>query len=329
MSASALRHAIGIAMAVGFRTVVIGLAIYGGLDLIRGVMAQDESAYLPSVAQAAQVESLESRVAALENKLQHVTAGTDAITVTGANLWVVNGAGATGTANGLGNVIIGYNEPRAYGRQDNDRSGSHMLVVGKYNNYSAFGGLVAGIANSATAPWSSVSGGWDNVASGERASVCGGEHNEASGIGGSVIGGIYNAAIGEGSSVSGGQYNQSAGMFSSVSGGERNVAGGRHASVSGGHGNTAGAEWSSVSGGWQNEASGSDASVSGGGWNRATGGGSAVSGGAGNTASGNYAAASGGSLNAATGDWSSVSGGKARTVSDDGGWRAGDLFQPN
>jgi hypothetical protein len=152
MSASTVRHTISNAVAAAFRTVVIGLAVYGGLDLMRGFMAQDESLYVRSVAQAAQMESLESRVAALESKLQHVTASTDAITVTAPNLWVVNGAGATGTASSLGNVIIGYNEPRAYGPQNKDRSGSHMLVVGKYNNYSAFGGLVAGIANSTTAP---------------------------------------------------------------------------------------------------------------------------------------------------------------------------------
>ena len=77
------------------------------------VRAQDDAAlYLPTVAKAAEVQSLETRVAALEHKLHHVTASADAITVTAANLWVVNGTGATSTTNGLGNVILGYNESR-------------------------------------------------------------------------------------------------------------------------------------------------------------------------------------------------------------------------
>jgi hypothetical protein len=34
------------------------------------------------------------------------------VVVTGANLRIVNGLGSTDTTNGLGNLIVGYNEPR-------------------------------------------------------------------------------------------------------------------------------------------------------------------------------------------------------------------------
>lgn len=45
------------------------------------------------------------------------------------NLQVINGEGATAdTANGLGNLIVGYNEDTDV---PSDRSGSHNLVVGE------------------------------------------------------------------------------------------------------------------------------------------------------------------------------------------------------
>src|SRR5206468_11983219 len=52
------------------------------------------------------------RLAALEYKLQYITGGANEVVITGANLRIVNGLGATETTNGLGNVIVGYNELR-------------------------------------------------------------------------------------------------------------------------------------------------------------------------------------------------------------------------
>jgi hypothetical protein len=57
-------------------------------------------------------KGLERRIAALEYKLQHITSGPDDVTITGANLHIVNGLGETETTNGLGNLIVGYNETR-------------------------------------------------------------------------------------------------------------------------------------------------------------------------------------------------------------------------
>jgi hypothetical protein len=98
------------------------------------------------------VDSLTSRVAALEAKLAHVSVAGNDITISGANLYVNDGSGGTdGPTNGLGNVVIGYNEPRGAG---DDRSGSHNLVIGSRHNFSSHGGLVAGRDADVSTPFS-------------------------------------------------------------------------------------------------------------------------------------------------------------------------------
>jgi hypothetical protein len=98
------------------------------------------------------VAELTSRVAALEAKLAHVTVSGNDMVISGANLYVNDGSGGTdGPVNGLGNVVIGYNELRGAG---DDRSGSHNLVLGSQNNYSSFGGLVAGLEAETATPFS-------------------------------------------------------------------------------------------------------------------------------------------------------------------------------
>ncbi len=98
------------------------------------------------------VAGLTSRVEALEAKLAHVSVSGNDIVVSGANLYVNNGTGSTsGPVNGLGNVVIGYNELRGAG---DDRSGSHNLVVGSRNNYSSYGGFVGGLQAGTTTPFS-------------------------------------------------------------------------------------------------------------------------------------------------------------------------------
>ena len=65
------------------------------------------------------------------------------IRFSGVNVQVVNGTGTTdGPGNGLGNLVVGYQELREDDENDetddrNLRSGSHNLVVGKANNYSS------------------------------------------------------------------------------------------------------------------------------------------------------------------------------------------------
>lgn len=159
---------------------------------------------------------LAEKVAALESKTQDMSRDTDSDTgqptvrFSGVNLQVVDGSGDTGGAvNGRGNLIVGYNALRKaplwpYSPGGDVRTGSHNLIVGDCNNYSAFGGLAAGLGN---------------TISNEHASVSGGAFNTASGIRSSVSGGVNNTAIGEHCSVSGGGDNQADGNYATVSGG--------------------------------------------------------------------------------------------------------------
>ncbi len=143
------------------------------------------------------------------------------IRFTGVNVQIVNGLEATNgfpddpdsfdpvqtTTNGLGNLIVGYQEMRGGG---DDRTGSNNIVVGQRHNYSSFGGLVVGHRNTISGVYSSVSGGDRNTASGAGSSVSGGQQNTASGVGSSVSGGGGDGA---------GQGNIAAGDYSTVSGG--------------------------------------------------------------------------------------------------------------
>jgi hypothetical protein len=212
---------------------------------------------LPLASVKAQVgQSLEQRVEQLEYKLAHVTSGPDDITISGANLNIVNGLGATDTVNGLGNLIVGYNEHRPSPPFTNTRAGSHNVIVGTQHNFSSFGGLVIGQFNEISGPWASVSAGYMNRASGRNASVSGGDFNVASGEFSSASGGGGNGSIGVETSVSGGYSNEASGAGASVSGGFQNVASGdTAASVSGGQFNRAtGGLASSVSGGFNRTA---------------------------------------------------------------------------
>lgn len=247
------------------RAVVIGLALYGSLDLVRGARADDgRTAYLPCVANAGELERLAERVAALEDLLAHVSREGDDLYVTGANLHVVNGAGATDATNGLGNVIVGYNEGRESPEDRDDRSGSHMLVVGKRLNYSAYGGIVTGYQNEVSGAFASTIAGRGNRAIGPMAAVVGGEENHAIGEMDVATGGISNRATGGLSAAIRGQGNWAEGFLSTVLGGDGNNAQGWAASNAGGRDNIASGAYSVVGGGRSNTAAGEASSVSGG-----------------------------------------------------------------
>jgi len=143
----------------------------------------------------------------LQAEITALTNGYPATFLTGCNVWVQSGQGKTNDASlgnylsGLGNVIIGYYEK---GNMNGDRgNGSHNLIVGSKNSYSSYGGALFGSINTltATASFSSVTGGWNNVARFACASVSGCESNTASGDGASVSGSSLNTAYGEVSSV--------------------------------------------------------------------------------------------------------------------------------
>jgi hypothetical protein len=190
---------------------------------------------------------LPQRVAALERLLKHFSREDNEVFITGANLHLVNGLGATDTTNGLGNLIVGYNEPRGF--EPDVRIGSHNIVVGGEHNFSSFAGLVVGNLNEIGGQFASVLAGFRNTASGIGSSVSGGRGNTASGLVATVGGGFRNTASGGDSSVIGGEDNIASGDESLVSGGARNIASNTQSAVSGGERNEASGAGSSVSGG--------------------------------------------------------------------------------
>ena len=88
---------------------------------------------------------------------------TKTIRLTGVNLQIVNGLGATNgnpidplsatttAVNGVGNLIVGYNELQGVG---DFRTGSHTIVTGQQNDYVSFGGLLAGWNNGISGSYS-------------------------------------------------------------------------------------------------------------------------------------------------------------------------------
>lgn len=184
------------------------------------------------------------------------------IRIEGVNLQVVNGLDDTTTANGVGNIIVGYNELSAV--FSDVRTGSHNFVAGNLNNYSSYGGIIVGHRNTISAPYASITAGQGNRAIAAGASVSGGSNNTASGISASVSGGSSNAAPGLSSSVTGGSGNVSQGVIASVTGGSVNYATGDNSSIAGGHANTTTGYGASISGGQLNSAAGNWATVGGG-----------------------------------------------------------------
>ncbi len=259
-------------------------------------------------------QSLEERVAYLENLLANLTRNGDELILEGMNFHIRNGLGATNgnpsdpdndfnetAINGKGNLVIGYNEdihPYNFsGEPASDKSGSHNVIIGHGHNYSSFGGLVVGKDNWISRPFASISGGRENVASGRLSSVSGGFRNTASGDISSVSGGTRNNASSFVSSISGGEFNIASGVVSSIGGGSKNIANGYSSSVTGGESNNANGDMSSVTGG------------------------------AGNNANGNKSSVGGGGSNNASGLESTVSGGHARTAPNSNDWVAGSLFE--
>jgi len=171
------------------------------------------------------ITSLQTRATALEGKTQFMTASASGkwTAFTGANVYIQNGLGATNgnpkdgfnpkaaVTNSLGNLIIGYNV-------EGGGTGSHNLILGDFNNYTSYGGMVAGFNNTISGDYATVTGGAQNHASGSMSSVSGGLSNQATGVQSWATGG-QNLASGDVSTVGGGVNNVASGYVSTVSGG--------------------------------------------------------------------------------------------------------------
>jgi hypothetical protein len=309
-----------------------------------------------------QVAALAARLDAIEPRVGPMSLEDDGMVVrfTGVNVQIVSGSGATdGATNGLGNLIVGYDEQRD---TDNERplavrTGSHNVVVGPAHQYVGFGGLVSGIDNSIAGAYATVLGGRTNGAAGFATAVLGGECNGASGRLSTAVGGggplepvpdgftcDGNGAVEDHAVVVGGLGNTASGAGSVIAGGRFNVSEKPASCVFGGSGNWARADLSAVFAGETNVAMGLGAAIFGGLTNDANGPysvivgadgsstgedafGAAVLGGFDNRATGNLSTVTGGEGNVAAASASTVSGGKERTASGDHDWVAGSLLE--
>ena len=312
------------------------------LDALEQVMTPENLALLADLLPHLSIEELDDGQGGLAKTVR----------LTGVNLQIVNGLGATNgnpalpeepasgvATNGLGNLIVGYNELRVDALDPDDRTGSHCLVVGRGLDYSGFGGIVAGEENRVAGAYASVTGGFGNRAldrasavsgglgntagdaqsgSGTFAWVGGGEANAASGSKSAVTGGTQNAATDQWAAVAGGFQNTASGNYASVAGGEANTASETGATVAGGELNLAGEGRSHVCGGLMNETSGLHAVVVGGEANEAFGTTTAILGGRANFAGEQSSAIGGGELNtiqfSGSSSFSTISGGCSEEI---------------
>jgi len=162
------------------------------------VLSADSTMLTTLQAAQAQIMALQARIATLENRPAGGSGGVPDlekyvsinpnpmngvtgphIIFKGVNVHVQSGAGATVDATtGLGNLIIGYNEP-AQGGVGLNRTGSHNLVGGQMNSFSSSGGLVFGSNNKLSGRFAAVLGGEQNNAVGWFSTVYGGQLNQS------------------------------------------------------------------------------------------------------------------------------------------------------
>jgi hypothetical protein len=203
----------------------------------------------------AQGGTVEQRLAVVEGKLARVFVvnGGNDLVLSGVNLNIINGLGDTQTTNGLGNLIIGYNEARVSG---NTRTGSHNLVLGQRNNFASFCGIVGGFENHIGGDFACVLTGSSHSVGGDFSAVTGGFDHSVGALYAVVTGGYDNSVGGAYSVVTGGNNNSVAGSYSVVTGGAGNSIGGDSSTVSGGSGNSTGGNFCSVCGGLNRSISG-------------------------------------------------------------------------
>lgn len=160
-----------------------------------------------------QLSALDADVDTIQELFNYVTVDTSAHTVrfSGANVRIDSGSGSTtGTVNGYGNLIIGYNEDDGLAR-----TGSHNLILGHYNDYQFFGSIVMGWGNDASGQHSTV-GGIGNTVSSNYGVVLAGQANASTSAHGVVVTGTFVDASGRYASVLTGHNADAGGTYSSM-----------------------------------------------------------------------------------------------------------------
>lgn len=153
-------------------------SLLGRVTTLEGDVATLQASTVP-----AQVAQLSTSVSSLESLLAGVSRAGTTLKFSGMNVQILSGSGSTdGPVNGLGNLLIGYNE------SPGTQTGSNNLVLGDGQTFTSYGGIIAGQNNVLSGPLADVFGD-GNSATGNAASVTGGANNTASGPGSSILGG--------------------------------------------------------------------------------------------------------------------------------------------
>ena len=97
----------------------------------------------------AAVSDIQAYISPLSRYLS-VSTADDSVVFHGANVYIQSGDGQTDAANGLGNLVLGYDEDS---EGDLDRGGSHNLVIGMDNAYTSYGGVVVGDWDALSEPY--------------------------------------------------------------------------------------------------------------------------------------------------------------------------------
>ncbi|MBI4603279.1 MAG: hypothetical protein HY721_15100 [Planctomycetes bacterium] len=144
---------------------------------------------------------------------------------TGVNVQIVTGLGRTETTNGVGNLIVGYQEFRGQAEGPpteegvNTRTGSHNIVVGARHNYSSSSGLLVGAESSLIGPGCAILGGHGSRVLGSHSVIVGGAGSCTHGSGSVIVAGENNTTNGGASAIIGGVGNRTTGAWSVQCGG--------------------------------------------------------------------------------------------------------------
>ena len=192
------------------------------IDILSHLFLGDPATLVPSCSAqgsglTAEQEAILSTMSLVDEPIDDGGNTVPTVRFSGVNVQIVNGTGSTDSAaNGTGNLLVGYQELRSTTPGpnctnspmpdfcENERTGSHNVVIGKWHNYRQNASFVAGSRNSTFANFS-TSLGLENSAEAAGTTITGGLRNRATAITASVSGGTGNVASAISSTVSGGE----------------------------------------------------------------------------------------------------------------------------
>jgi len=198
-----------------FALAALALAPLAKADEIADLKAAVADLKVKVANQQTQINSMSQAMVVLLQKTQYLFIGGKTMYIRGCNVQITNDTVPNTPANGLGNLIIGWNPMR--NDSTDVRTGSHFLVMGSGNNYRGDGGIVNGGWNDCSQT-NVILNGYKNTAIGVNNVILTGSQNTAKGVYCVIGTGLQNFVAEKGyySYIMGGQANQNWGSFSGV-----------------------------------------------------------------------------------------------------------------